>query len=145
MTLPPMRSHNSRRNSGVPGSGRSVAINAARHAASGRRAGQMCSVEMCPWRTFFSCTESSDACFSGNATSMRRRSVMVISRRQRSDSLAPDFQSPDQNVLEPFGETLHCLIGKFFVVHLEDLGSQSRDPRNLSVAGVCLFATEEAR
>ena len=42
-----------------------------------RRAGQMWSVEMCPCRTFFSCTESSDTCFSGKATSMRRLSLVI--------------------------------------------------------------------
>ena len=52
-----------RRSSGVPGSGSSAAISAARAAASGRRAGQTCRVEIWPCRTFFSCTESSDACF----------------------------------------------------------------------------------
>ena len=54
--------------SGSPGSRETdVAISAARDAARGRRAGQMCSVEMWPCRTFFSCTESSDTSFSGNA------------------------------------------------------------------------------
>ena len=56
-----------------------VAISAARHAASGRLAGQMCSVEMCPWRTFFSWTESNDVCFSGNANSISRgKSVIPV-------------------------------------------------------------------
>ena len=43
-------------------------------------AGQMCSVEICPWRTFFSWTESSDVCFSGNANSISRgnRSCLCI-------------------------------------------------------------------
>src|SRR5438874_2337305 len=71
-TFPPIFSSSSFRFCGVPGSGSSVAISAARHAASGRRAGQMWSVEMCPWRTFFSWTESRDACLRGKATSMRR-------------------------------------------------------------------------
>ena len=53
-TFPPIFSSNSLRFSGVPGSGSSVAIRAARHAASGRVAGQICSVEICPRRTFFS-------------------------------------------------------------------------------------------
>ena len=53
-SLPPIRSQSAFLASGVPGSGRSVAISAARQAASGRRAGQMCSVEMWPCRTFFS-------------------------------------------------------------------------------------------
>src|SRR6266702_4495283 len=60
------------RSSSLPGSGRSVVMSAARLAASGRRAGQMCSVEICPCRTFFSCTESSEVCFSGKSTSIRR-------------------------------------------------------------------------
>ena len=58
---PPLRSRMSLRSSASPGSGSSVAISAARDAAKGRRAGQMCSVEMCPCRTFFSCTESTSA------------------------------------------------------------------------------------
>ena len=70
---PPIRRRNSRRPSSVPGSGSSVASRAARQAASGLRAGQMCSVEMCPCRTFFSCTESSDASRKGNAASISRR------------------------------------------------------------------------
>ena len=63
-----MRSRIALRSSGLPGSGSSVAIRAARQAARGLRAGQMCSVEMWPWRTFFSCTESRDTCFRGKAT-----------------------------------------------------------------------------
>lgn len=35
------------------GSGNIVAIKAARQAAKGRLAGQMCNVEICPWRSFF--------------------------------------------------------------------------------------------
>ena len=62
----------------LPGSGSSVAISAARQAASGRRAGQICSVEMCPCLTFFSWTESSEACLSGNATSINRLSLIAI-------------------------------------------------------------------
>jgi len=53
-TRPPSRSKSCLRSSALPGSGRSVAMSAARLAASGRRAGQMCSVEICPCRTFFS-------------------------------------------------------------------------------------------
>src|SRR5205823_14499807 len=60
------------RSSSLPGSGRSVVISAARLAASGRRAGHICSVEICPCRTFFSCTESSEVCFSGKSTSIKR-------------------------------------------------------------------------
>ena len=71
-TFPPIFSSSSFRFSGVPGSGNSVAMSAARQAASGRRAGQMWSVEICPCRTFFSWTESKEACLSGNATSIRR-------------------------------------------------------------------------
>ena len=82
-TRPPMRSSNRFRACGVPGSGSSAAISAARAAASGRRAGHMCSVEICPCRTFFSCTESSDACLSGKVASMRRRSVMGRGRGRR--------------------------------------------------------------
>src|SRR5208337_610726 len=82
-TFPPIFSSNSFRFSGVPGSSSRVAISAALHAASGRRAGQMWSVEICPCRTFFSWTESRDACLSGNATSMRRgRSVITSSVHQ---------------------------------------------------------------
>src|SRR3990167_5762796 len=85
---PARRSRIFLRSSALPGSGRSVAISAARQAASGRRAGQMCSVEMCPWRTFFSCTESIDACLRGKATSMRRLPFMPLphpkQRRERN-------------------------------------------------------------
>ena len=42
------------------------------------RAGQICSVEMCPCRTFFSCTESSEVCLRGKATSIRRLSVNLL-------------------------------------------------------------------
>ena len=42
-----------------------------------RRAGQMWSVQMWPCRTFFSCTESSETCLSGKATSMRRLSLVI--------------------------------------------------------------------
>ena len=69
---PAMRSRMSLRASASPGSGSRVAISAARAAARGRRAGQMCKVEICPCRTFFSCTESSETCFRGKATSIRR-------------------------------------------------------------------------
>ena len=73
-TCPPIFFSSFLRSASVPGSGKSVAMSADRAAASGRRAGQMCSVEMCPWRTFFSCTESSEVCLSGKAASIRRRS-----------------------------------------------------------------------
>lgn len=48
---------------------------AARHAASGRRAHQMWSVEMWPWRIDFSRADSALTSRSGNATSMRRLGV----------------------------------------------------------------------
>ena len=57
--VPASRFRISSRLSLLPGSGSKVAIRAARQAARGRRAGQRCSVEICPWRTFFSCTEFS--------------------------------------------------------------------------------------
>jgi hypothetical protein len=65
------------RSSGVPGSGRRVAIRSARQAARGRRAGQMCRVEMWPWRTFFSCTASIEVWMRGKAMSIRRLSVSM--------------------------------------------------------------------
>ena len=77
-TRPAIRSSIALRLSASPGSGSRVAISAARHAASGLRAGQICSVEICPCRTFFSCTESSETCFNGNATSIRRLSSEAI-------------------------------------------------------------------
>ena len=98
---PPMRSRTRRRPSGVPGSGSSAAINAARAAASGLRAGQICSVETCPCRTFFSCTESSDACLRGNAASMRRRGASVMG--------AATVQELHRN-----GEQFFQLFRKFF-------------------------------
>ena len=76
-TAPAIRSRSSRRPSSLPGSGSSVASSAARLAANGRRAGQMCSVEMCPCRTFFSCTESSDTCRNGNPASISRVSPIL--------------------------------------------------------------------
>ena len=81
MTRPAIRSRTALRSSGLPGSGRRVAISAARQAASGLRAGQMWRVEIWPWRTFFSCTESRETCFRGKATSMRRldSGVMTVS------------------------------------------------------------------
>jgi len=91
-TSPPIRLTSFCRSSGVPGSGSSVAINAARHAASGRRAGQMCSVEMCPCRTFFSWTLSSDACLIGNAASMRRGWSSVILGCLLNGDLIPDLR-----------------------------------------------------
>ena len=77
-TRPAMRSRISCRCLGSPGSASNVAISAARDAASGRRAGQMCSVEIWPCRTFFSWTESRETCFRGKATSMRRLSVVLL-------------------------------------------------------------------
>ena len=61
-----------RRASALPGSRRRVASRTALLAASGRLAGHICSVDMCPWRTLFSCTESSDTSRIGKATSMSR-------------------------------------------------------------------------
>ena len=77
-TRPAIRASSLRRSSRRPGSGSSVASNAARLAANGRRAGQMCSVEMCPCRTFFSCTESRETCLSGNAASINLRSIKTF-------------------------------------------------------------------
>ena len=42
-----------------------------------RLGGQMCKVEIGPCRTFFSCTEESDVCLSGNARSMRGGVVVI--------------------------------------------------------------------
>ena len=53
-------------------------MRAALQAARGRLAGHMCKVEIWPCLTFFSCTESMDACLSGKAVSMRRVSSLVI-------------------------------------------------------------------
>src|SRR5215471_18841718 len=44
---------------------------------SGRRAGQIYSVEICPCRTFFLRTESSEACLSGKASSIKRDSSAI--------------------------------------------------------------------
>ena len=71
-TRPPIRCSSSRRPS-PPGSSSRVASSTARLAARGRRAGQTCRVETCPWRTFFSWTESMETCLRGKAASMRRR------------------------------------------------------------------------
>ena len=68
MTL--INSSNFSRSASSSGAGISEAKIAARMAANGRRAHQMCRVEMCPCRTFFSWTESSEACFSGKACSI---------------------------------------------------------------------------
>ena len=66
-------------------------MSAARAAASGRRAGQMWSVEMWPCRTFFSCTESSETCFSGKATSMRRLSLVGMGKLNYAKKFVLDF------------------------------------------------------
>ena len=87
-TRPPSFSRMRFLSSASPGSGSSVAMSAARQAASGRRAGQMCRVEICPCRTFFSWTESSEACLSGKAVSMRRR-PSDTGRRRLSQELLP--------------------------------------------------------
>ena len=68
---PAIRS-NTRRRSEAPESGSSVERITPRLAASGLRAGQMCRVEICPCRTFFSWTESPETCSNGNATSINR-------------------------------------------------------------------------
>ena len=90
---PPIRRRNARRPSSVPGSGSSVASNAARQAANGLRAGQMCSVEICPCRTFFSCTESSDASRSGNAASISRRPAPFTRSPESSSSGRSDAET----------------------------------------------------
>jgi len=46
-----------------------------REAARGRLAHQMCRVEMCPCRMFFSRRDSSETSRMGKATSMSRRSI----------------------------------------------------------------------
>ena len=58
--------------SGSAGSGQSAAQMTARHAASGRRAHQMCSVEMCPCRIDFSRRAWAEIRAMGRSTSMRR-------------------------------------------------------------------------
>ncbi len=58
--------------------GSSAAMSVARHTAKGRLAGQICNVETCACRTFFSYTLSSDACVSGRATPMRRGSSPML-------------------------------------------------------------------
>ena len=52
---------------------------AARLAASGRRAGHRCRVEMWPCRMFFSCSDAADASARGNAVSIRRLVMRVAS------------------------------------------------------------------
>ena len=100
-TRPPIRSSSSRRPS-LPGSSSRVASSTARPAARGRRAGQTCRVEMWPWRTFFSCTESMDASFSGNADSMRRRpsprSLTATPSGQRLMAAARPSRHPRQQL-----------------------------------------------
>jgi len=54
------------------GSGQSEAQMTARHAASGRRAHQMCSVEMCPCRIDFSRRAWALIRLMGRSTSIRR-------------------------------------------------------------------------
>ena len=61
--------------SGSSGSGMSEAKTAARHAASGRRAHQIWSVEICPCRIDFSRADCSETSFNGKATSMSRLSI----------------------------------------------------------------------
>jgi hypothetical protein len=57
----------------VTGSGHKAAQMIARQAASGRRARQMCSVEMCPWRIDFSRRACAEMARMGRSTSIRRR------------------------------------------------------------------------
>ena len=83
---PAIRSSSARRAAGCPGSRSSVASSTARLAASSRRAGQMCSVEMCPWRTFFSCTESIEVCRSGKIASMSLVSVIEKPRHSLNEA-----------------------------------------------------------
>lgn len=64
-----MRCRNSSRF--LPSSGKSAASVVAREAARGRRAHQMWRVEMCPWRIFFSRTDSSETFRRGKSASMR--------------------------------------------------------------------------
>ena len=54
------------------GSGHSAAQITARHAANGRRAHQMCSVEMCPCRIDFSRRACAEIRAMGRSTSIRR-------------------------------------------------------------------------
>ena len=61
--------------SGSSASGIREANTAARHAAKGRLAHQMCSVEMCPCRIDFSRADCSETSFSGRATSISRFSM----------------------------------------------------------------------
>src|SRR5579872_5469037 len=77
-TFPPILASSSFLFTGSPGSGKRVPNSAARQAASGRLAGQICNVEICPWRIFFSCTLARDACFRGNATSISRGLSFIL-------------------------------------------------------------------
>lgn len=65
-------SRNAREQSGSTGSGHSAAQMTARHAASGLRAHQMCSVEICPCRIDFSRRACAEMRAIGRSTSMRR-------------------------------------------------------------------------
>ena len=58
--------------SGSAGSGQSEAQITARHAASGRRAHQICNVEICPWRIDFSRRAYAEIRLMGKSTSKRR-------------------------------------------------------------------------
>jgi hypothetical protein len=58
--------------SGSAGSGHSAAHSTARHAANGRLAHQMCSVEMCPCRIDFSRRACAEIRRIGRSTSMSR-------------------------------------------------------------------------
>jgi hypothetical protein len=50
----------------------------AREEASGRRAHQMCKVEGCPWRIFFSRADSSEISARGRPYSMRRFFITIL-------------------------------------------------------------------
>src|SRR5262249_23648303 len=65
-------SRNGGGHSASAGSGQREAQTTARHAASGRRAHQMCSVEMCPCRIDFSRRAWAEMRAIGRSTSMRR-------------------------------------------------------------------------
>ena len=65
-------SRNAWGHSSSAGSGHSDAHNTARHAANGRRAHQMCNVEMCPCRIDFSRRACAEIRLIGKSTSISR-------------------------------------------------------------------------
>jgi len=73
-TMVAMRFSSFSRSSSVSGAGIREAKVAARMAASGRRAHQMCTVEMCSWRMDFSRADWAEMALRGRETSMRWRS-----------------------------------------------------------------------